>query len=116
VDWKAYDHEKHRQIAAVEQSLKAAERGRNARKQIERLAARVRRDAWHLITSHQVRRVRTDDQGRFAFDGASPGRYYLASRVQMSGGERYWFVPVDLGPAGKHAMDLTDRNAGWPFS
>jgi hypothetical protein len=116
VDWKAYDQEKHRQIAAVEQSIKAAQRGRTARKQLEALGARIRRDAWHLITNYQVKRVTTDDRGRFAFPGILPGRYFLASRIPVSGGERYWFVPVDLRARGKHTMDLTEGNAGWPFS
>jgi hypothetical protein len=116
VDWKAYDQATDRQTAAVARSLRAVQRGQAARKQLDTLAARYRRDAWALIAKYQAKRVRTDALGHFEFAGTPPGRYVLASRVPVSGGEQYWLVPVELTSSVKQTADLTDRNAGWPLS
>jgi hypothetical protein len=116
IDWQAYDQAARRQSAALEQSLKAERRRREARSQLEGIASRYRREAWDLIKKYKTRLVRTDVSGRFVFKEAAPGRYFLASRARVPGREIYWFIPLELSPRVTHTTDLTVNNAGWPFS
>ena len=56
VDWKAYDQATQRQNAALEQQLRAGRRGHNAQLQLEKLAPRLRAEAWDLIRKYRPRR------------------------------------------------------------
>jgi hypothetical protein len=96
--------------------IKAERRRREMQAQLDTIVPRQRSRAWDLVTTHRLRIARTDAEGRFAFTGIAPGRYFLASRLRIAGDEVYWFVPVVLEPNGTRETTLTEGNAGWPFS
>jgi hypothetical protein len=116
VDWNAYDQALQRQGSALERMLKASRRGRETQAHLGRLLARERSDGWDLLRQYLTSSVRADGAGRFEFKGATPGRYYLASRLRLTAEEIYWFVAVDLRPGARQTTNLTEKNAGWPFS
>jgi len=116
IDWKAYDQATQRQNQALEKLFQAGRRVRDAEVQIEKMGPLLRAEAWDLIKKYQMFAVRTDEAGRFEFKGTRPGRYFLASRLRAAGNELYWLVPLDLKSRAKHVTNLTEANAGWPFS
>ncbi len=45
----------------------------------------------------------------------TPGAYYLHAAHQVFDNQARWWVPIQVKP-GAQVMDLSNSNAGWPFS
>jgi hypothetical protein len=77
---------------------------------------RVHRDhAVKLVQWGKKATTRTSVEGRYEFTGVKTGRYYVFARYQDANNILYWVQPVEV-KGGTQRVDLSNSNAGWPFS
>jgi len=71
--------------------------------------------ALKMIQSSQPKVSRTDVNGHFELNEVRPGDYFLFAHFKVLDVDSYWMLPVRIRP-GAQVLDLSSRNAGWPFS
>ena|SRR5436190_3728111 len=108
------DAQSKRTWNAYEKVSVAFERERKVEERVENVKKDYRKKAVELLIWGQVKKTRTNIDGRYDFRGIQPGRYYLFTVYQIFSNETIWMVPGEFR-ATRHTLDLSNSNSGWPF-
>lgn len=64
---------------------------------LEKLRSEYNKDVDALVAKYVIQRTKTNDEGKFRFEGLAPGRYLLHARFEVRGADSnyFWLYPVE---------------------
>ncbi len=78
------------------------------KKKLEQLRSDYEKEVIALVKKYMIQKTKTDEEGKFRFDGVSPGRHHLHARYEIPGvlTRFFWLHPLELKGGEKLEIEL----------